>query len=674
MHPASLFVPPRFKPHSLYKSRNMAEPALKRRKVRKGTQSCWECKRRKTRCTFVSPRESVCDGCRSRQTKCIGQDFHEEKNIHGPDRIDASEKAPLPRAKEGKDGGAQSHPLLDVWPSPRDLEAIQDMTAGAFILLHGLICMPYSDLTSNDVIALSRQDVLQQPPRDAHPVMVARKLLLLGTFLQGVTTELTKRLNTRPHLLVDAASRLVTSNDELVNSLEGIECLMMEAMFHNNAGNLRRAWITHRRAMAIAQMMGLHRGLTTGRAKSIDLETQARISSEHMWWRLVITDRYLSLMLGLPQASPENSFGSPEALASCGPLERMEHLASIAGGRILQRSNTRDVAETLEIDRLLQDAASLMPPQWWLIPHVPDLLGEGEKALAETLRLMSQFTHFHLLAQLHLPYLLHPSNDKKYDCSKITAVNASREILLRFVAFRGSEAPVTAYCRGVDFLAFIASTVLTLAHIDAQRRRRNGTPYVLDFLAHHRQSDRGLLERTLECTETMARGGDDAVAGKMSDVLRELLAVEAGVVEGAPYCASVAPSELNELELSGLDENKTLKIHIPYFGTVKVEKEQPLSLIRTGPHSPEPGLVGSMYHIGRGSANADWQEVPSCFTESGDVGSMIVPGLAAEVADWALQGVDSTLFDNLVWGSTEGDDLGGQGLVAITTEGVCAPH
>lgn len=50
-------------------------PPLKRRKVRKGTISCWECKRRKIRCTFATPNESVCDGCRSRRIKCISQQF-----------------------------------------------------------------------------------------------------------------------------------------------------------------------------------------------------------------------------------------------------------------------------------------------------------------------------------------------------------------------------------------------------------------------------------------------------------------------------------------------------------------------------------------------------------------------------------------------------------------------
>ena len=53
-------------------------PALKRRKIRKGTKSCWECKRRKIRCTFVAPTQSICDGCRSRRVDCIGQEFYDK--------------------------------------------------------------------------------------------------------------------------------------------------------------------------------------------------------------------------------------------------------------------------------------------------------------------------------------------------------------------------------------------------------------------------------------------------------------------------------------------------------------------------------------------------------------------------------------------------------------------
>jgi hypothetical protein len=58
-------------------------PIRKRRKIRKGTQSCWECKRRKIRCTFVTPSAAVCDGCRSRGTPCVGQEYCNQQESPG---------------------------------------------------------------------------------------------------------------------------------------------------------------------------------------------------------------------------------------------------------------------------------------------------------------------------------------------------------------------------------------------------------------------------------------------------------------------------------------------------------------------------------------------------------------------------------------------------------------
>jgi hypothetical protein len=87
--------------------------ALKRRRVRRGTQSCWECKRRKIRCTFVAPLESVCDGCKSRKVKCIGQDFYEDE-IEEAEAIDA-------------DGHSRMDVLTETaaWPSGKDLPSVK---------------------------------------------------------------------------------------------------------------------------------------------------------------------------------------------------------------------------------------------------------------------------------------------------------------------------------------------------------------------------------------------------------------------------------------------------------------------------------------------------------------------------------------------------------------------
>lgn len=78
----------------------------KKRKVRKGTQSCWECKRRKIRCTFAAPTDVVCDGCKSRQTKCIGQEYQDayKANAKKVDRLKRMESIIDGLVKESSDG------------------------------------------------------------------------------------------------------------------------------------------------------------------------------------------------------------------------------------------------------------------------------------------------------------------------------------------------------------------------------------------------------------------------------------------------------------------------------------------------------------------------------------------------------------------------------------------
>ena len=66
-----------------------ATETLERRKVRKGTQSCWECKRRKVRCTFAPPRDVnvTCDRCKRRGTLCVSQEFPQNSTGQAVDRL-----------------------------------------------------------------------------------------------------------------------------------------------------------------------------------------------------------------------------------------------------------------------------------------------------------------------------------------------------------------------------------------------------------------------------------------------------------------------------------------------------------------------------------------------------------------------------------------------------------
>lgn len=58
----------------------ISEPGPKRRKIRKGTKSCWECKKRKMKCVYAdtsSPADAdpMCIGCQRRESNCVSQEF-----------------------------------------------------------------------------------------------------------------------------------------------------------------------------------------------------------------------------------------------------------------------------------------------------------------------------------------------------------------------------------------------------------------------------------------------------------------------------------------------------------------------------------------------------------------------------------------------------------------------
>jgi hypothetical protein len=62
-------------------NQNRLEQTLKRRKVRRGTSSCWECKHRKIRCDFDANSDTPCISCKRRGTRCVSQQFFEDTSI-----------------------------------------------------------------------------------------------------------------------------------------------------------------------------------------------------------------------------------------------------------------------------------------------------------------------------------------------------------------------------------------------------------------------------------------------------------------------------------------------------------------------------------------------------------------------------------------------------------------
>ncbi|KAI1323657.1 hypothetical protein F5Y16DRAFT_332718 [Xylariaceae sp. FL0255] len=750
--PASLL--PTLQPQSSEDS--AAELGQKQPKsIRKGTRSCWECKRRKVRCAFANPQDASCIACSRRSIRCVGQDSPDDaparngrpvrsrlghlenlveqltKQLHneiGPDvtrmeslerqtkkepRLPRSPRPPLFSHAEAHSSASSKQEtellqvLHDVWPNDHDLDIILQIPVPVSQLFHGIVCSPYSSFFGGQV--QSARELPKLPQVGSHPVLVARKLLFLSIFLQNIPLSSSQGLQEMSighvnlmNRVFGTATRLVTSNDDLAYSIEGIECIMIESMYYNNAGNLRRAWLGLRRAIGIAQLMNLHKmkvrtdhSLGTS-AKMVDPQaTRERIDPALMWFRLIASDRYLSLMLGLPEVIDEDEhFASPCALGSCLPVERMERILTVAGGRILRRNrrqqrtpikygeNDNDITETHEIDQILHDAASSMPPKWWLPPTIPrsdrdhntldfgatDIMDDATE-FERTLRLMNQMTYFYILVRLHLPYLLHCSSDAKesFEYNRGTAVDASRELLTRYVGFRLSSfdtsdrietqshaTPSPPYCRGIDFLAFIASMVLCLSGIDSQRHHSRGSSVA--FISHQRCGDRGLMEHTLEIMDNLSRSNGDTIATKVASILRALLDIEQEVMGGVSYQFRLLPQftcngpEDDETDCGGsMSDEGSLHIHIPHLGIITVQKhcDKPSDdvLLYKPAATSSRELHRSIDHDGQ-SVIGQWE------IGEGGFGTMSSEDLM-HADDWDLQGVDMAFFNDLLQGATK---------------------
>lgn len=73
---------------------------------------------------------------------------------------------------------------------------------------------------------------------------------------------------------LELIDQYITSDDDYLSTIHGLECCMLQAKCYSDIGQARRSWRIFRRAINSAQMMGLHR--THGSSPE----------SEYLWWNL----------------------------------------------------------------------------------------------------------------------------------------------------------------------------------------------------------------------------------------------------------------------------------------------------------------------------------------------------------------------------------------------------
>ena len=457
--------------------------------------------------------------------------------------------------------------LHSLFPTQEDMDTIASAQAQYVVTLFH---------TKHDV-AIGHSEppskLREIPPVASHPTVIGRRLMQITLCMQqmGPCYVLQNKAN-QPENLCDVINRIagvvchtITSNDELIGSVEGLECLVLLGQQQSNAGQLRKAWLTYRRAMSLAQLMGLDRGNTRA-LKSCDptSDPRTRPTPEAMWYRINACDRYVSLLLGLRAGSQddeafiEKESGQPGSSAhndTDTPVEKLEKAHTLLTGRIIERNHSKMSLEqsytvTQAIDCDLKIAASRnLGPSWWEVPTY-DAYARPEFAFKEMTRSITQVHHYCILILLHLPYMLRGDNPAataakmmvasssappdeqskgQHGCtsglaySKATCMQSSRAVLERFIHFRLVDN--TAFsCRHVDYASLIAAMTLIIGYLGPRPAVTSG-PDILDSFDNQLRKDRAMVEQVCERMEHIGKHNNDRLSRESAATIQQLLPV-----------------------------------------------------------------------------------------------------------------------------------------------------
>ncbi|RSM15035.1 hypothetical protein CEP52_000997 [Fusarium oligoseptatum] len=477
-------------------------------------------------------------------------------------------------------------------PSQHDVNLLFGSGRAAIYLQ--ALCNSYRELfEEGNSVSAAMLSIL--PAVTAHPVVLARKLLQLALCIQQLdpsfnhqSLRLGMSAGEAMHKYYSLASSKVTCHDDLLDSLEGLECLIYEGVYLVNCGNLRQALVTLRRAATLAQFMGMHRKVSHTTPRQHDAAT--RVSGDVAWAHIAYLERYISLLLGMSSSITNAKFGSEEKKVDETHAEWFERFQVEICEKIInntQRGNYEDLAATQKIDEVMNKIADSIPSNWWAPLELrPGMTGDDLMALVVNAQM--QIVHYNLLTVLHLPYLLRKTPSHQYDYNKTVCTYASREVLNRYIAFR-------------SIVRILARRLMVLEADSA----KTGEAYKF-----------GVVDE--------AQDNNDNKQVERSFYLK---VPYFGTVKMAPQDSFVSPSLEAAPSTTQTDSSHTTSSAISSGLTSYTSSEEPIQL-------PQHVLIGDESSLVQ-QTELDMFDIP-------------MPDLMADTSDWAFQGVDTAFFDSLM--------------------------
>lgn len=411
---------------------------------------------------------------------------------------------------------------------------------------------------------------------------------------------------------IRAADSILTSGEGLVGSLEGLQCLLLQSDFYINTGNLRKVWLILRRAVSLAQMLGLHRQDNTDVNAT---STQRRVA---VWSEVWQKERGFSMILGLPCATIESQAPRLEFTDVQPSIPRIEMFLqrlSIVMGHLIERDQNLDgkaFSTTLKIEEELEICRMIMPLEWW--HRIPD----PEMTVEAILAMFTAKIRFHTTIRLlHLPFVLKVSESLKYQSSRLASLESSRQIINAYSVLRNADRPALSFCDAADFQAFTASMMLLIDLLIYSHR-----PIYRD--QHQTEQDWQLIfgiTRQLKHLSQSMKGC--SVASMGANVLEDFSALRTDTIE------------------------RVCKVYIPYFGKIEIQRSGHRDCTRKGDFDVEISdqedddenpVDESIYSILSSESYLFPSEASQPWDLTNDDWMSLVNGDLANGWDWSLNG------------------------------------
>ncbi|KAK6840980.1 hypothetical protein PG987_001840 [Apiospora arundinis] len=326
-----------------------------RKKIRSGTHSCTECRRRKIRCTFT-PNVTVCSPCSARGSRCVDQRQEPYPapsfNLNARGGQDSTSNQAIGHAitqdihadvlTDEQSSRVPRVPLVSVIAASEVWDPTKYFKHNSIAQLRERkaksVCESLrSALPSFDTVisTLSKHGAwwgsfrFKTHPIDGQPAeglieFATRTYTSNNPALLGILATAYARSLNRSQQIYALVESVVISDSAYSCTIEGLECLILLARSLMEIGYPRRAWLLWRRGMASAQLMGLYReGVSHPLATSV-------------WWAIFHGDRFTSLLLGVPHGFNDSYYGSDPGCNEP-PVARFILRTAILAGKVTEK-------------------------------------------------------------------------------------------------------------------------------------------------------------------------------------------------------------------------------------------------------------------------------------------------------------------------------------------------